>query len=226
MPKILVVEDEIDIRELITFSLEQEGFEVYTAPTGEEGLHFAKKGGWGLILLDGNLPGIDGFEVCKRIRSEPSISQIPILMLTARTSEEDIIQGLELGANDYIAKPFSIRILLARIKRIMRDISQASQEADSQFIEIDGLQIDLARFEVKSNDVKYTLTTSEYRALCFLIKNIGRVYTRNQLMEAVHGDGYIVSERSIDVLLVGLRKKIGPYGERIETVRGVGYRFQ
>lgn len=227
MPKtnILVVEDEGDIRELIRYNLAKEGFEVSLAETGERALTQLKNGRPDLILLDLMLPEVSGMEVCRRIRQSDEQRDIPIVMVTARGEEVDIIAGLESGADDYITKPFSPKVLLARIRAVLR--RQARDEAADDTELVRGtLRIHAGRHEVFVGSERVDLTKTEFRVLSYLARRPGWVFTRSQIVDAVHGEGYPVTDRSVDVQIVSLRKKLGEAGNLIETVRGVGYRFK
>lgn len=223
--EILVIEDEEDILELIAFNLTREGYTVRTVTSGEDGIREAGRRAPALILLDLMLPGMDGLEVCRTLKGDSATRDIPILMLTAKSEEADIVAGLELGADDYLTKPFSRRVLLARIRAVLRrGRHQGAEEADG-ILQRHELRIDPGRHEVLVQGNPVTLTFTEFRVLQFLATRPGWVFTRSQIVEAVRGDGYPVTDRSVDVQIVGLRKKLGVAGPYIETVRGVGYRF-
>jgi two-component system, OmpR family, alkaline phosphatase synthesis response regulator PhoP len=223
--KILVVDDEEDILELVRYNLTKEGYRVSCAPSGEEALKETQEDTFDLILLDLMLPGLDGLDVCRQLSRDPSTAAIPVVMLTAKSDDADIVACLELGAEDYITKPFSPRILLARIKVILRrKNSQESEE--SAIVRRDELTIDPARHQVLIQTQPVPLTTTEFKILHFLASRPGRVFSRDQIISAVKGDDYAVTERSVDVQIVSLRKKLGKSGYPIETVRGVGYRFK
>ncbi len=225
--KILVVEDEAPIQELLQFNLERTKYRVKVVDSGEEALEAAAKYQPGLILLDIMLPGADGLEVCKRLKADPTTRHIPIIMLTALCEEADIVTGLELGADDYITKPFSPRVLLARVKAALRRIEAAKPVAeDGEKINIHSISIDIGRHKVEADGEDVSLTYTEFKVLQLLAKQPGRVFTRYQIVDAVHGDDYPVTDRSVDVQIVGLRKKLGDAGRFIETVRGIGYRFK
>jgi len=223
--KILVVEDEEDILELVTYTLDREGYRVKGVATGEEGLETAQSWGPELMVLDLMLPGLDGFELAKQLKRDPDTEDIAILMLTAKDQESDIVAGLELGADDYIPKPFSPRVLLARIRAVLRRLSQ-EPTGEEAVIEKHGLVIHPGRYEVVAGDKPVELTSTEFRILHLLARRPGWVYTRYQIVDEVRGEDYPVTDRSVDVHISGLRKKLGEYGKYIETVRGVGYRFQ
>ena len=223
--KILVLDDEEDILELVRYNLEKEGFLVSCALTGEDALHKAKNDPPDLLLLDLMLPGMDGLDVCREFKTEPTTNRVPIVMLTAKGEDADIVTGLELGADDYITKPFSPRVLLARIKVVLRRRKREEPEKDA-VLKIHSLLINPARHEVLVDGESMTLTATEFKILHFLARRPGWVFTRDQIIRAVKGHDYPVTERSVDVQVVGLRKKLGPAGDLIETVRGVGYRFK
>jgi len=223
--KILVVDDEEDILELIRYNLEKEGYRVTCESSGEDCLRAVSEHIPDLILLDLMLPGVDGLEVCRQLKADSKSSGIPILMLTAKSEDADIVTGLELGADDYVTKPFSPRILLARIRAVLRRF-KADLVPDDRIVRIYGLVIDPARHEVTVDGKRVELTASEFRILNYLALRPGWVFTRDQIITAVKGQDYPVTERSVDVQVAGLRKKLGISGQLIETVRGVGYRFR
>ena len=227
MPKerILVVEDEQDILELVRYNLARENYQVFCASSGEEALRIATSETLNLIVLDLMLPGIDGLEVTRRLKSNPRTQNVFIVMLTAKGTEADIVTGLELGADDYITKPFSPRVLLARIKAVIRR-SASEKPEDNTVIRIHNMTIHSGRREVLVGKKPVTLTYTEFQVLFYLVKRPGWVFTRSQIVDAVRGDDYPVTDRSVDVQIVGLRKKLGSAGRYIETVRGVGYRFK
>lgn len=222
--KVLVVEDEGDIRELIRYNLAREGFEVALAETGERALAQVNNEQPDLIVLDLMLPELSGMEVCRRIRRAEEQRHIPIVMVTARGEEADIVAGLELGADDYITKPFSPKVLLARIQAVLRRQRRDEPESEPEVVRGE-LRIHAGRHEVFIGDEPVDLTKTEFRVLSYLARRPGWVFTRGQIVDAVHGEGYPVTDRSVDVQIVSLRKKLGRAGNLIETVRGVGYRF-
>ncbi len=226
--RVLVIEDEEDILALVHYNLAREGYEVTCATSGEEGLKKACEIEPDLILLDLMLPGIDGMEVCRRLKKERRTASIPLIMVTAKGEEADVVTGLELGADDYVTKPFSTKVLLARIKTVIKRHFQepAEEGEDNASLEIHGLAIHPGRNEVLLNGKPVDLTYTEFRVLSFLARRPGWVFTRYQIVNAVRGDDYAVTDRAVDVQIVGLRKKLGEYGTYIETVRGVGYRFR
>jgi len=223
--KILVVDDEEDILELVRYNLAREGYEVLCAESGEEALKAVSHRNPDLMVLDLMLPGIDGLEVTRRLKAESDHRVMPIIMLTAKGEESDIVTGLELGADDYITKPFSPRILLARIRAVLRRRAR-KETVDDGVLRIDDMMIHPGRREVKIGDRPVDLTFTEFQVLSFLARRPGWVFTRTQIVDAVRGDDYPVTDRSVDVQIVGLRRKLGDYGSFIQTVRGVGYRFK
>lgn len=223
--KILIVDDEEHILELIKFNLENNGYKVLQCGNGTDALKLAKSEKPDLILLDVMLPGIDGYDVCKEIRKDISISNLPIIMITAKSEELDKILGLELGADDYITKPFSIRELLARVKALLR--RTAFLPADKSY-KFDNIVIDFENHEVTKENKRVELTLKEFEVLEILIKNKGRVITREFLLDKVWGYEYIGETRTVDVHIRHIRQKIEEDDKTpkyIETIRGVGYRF-
>jgi two-component system alkaline phosphatase synthesis response regulator PhoP len=222
---ILVIDDEEDIRELIRYNLSKEGYRVECAMSGEEGLEMLRSLTPDMIILDLMLPGIDGLEVCRQLKADQTLRQIPVIMVTARGDEPDVVSGLELGADDYVSKPFSPKVLLARVKSVFRRGRGASVDVD-EILTQGGLVVNPKRREVRVDEQLTELTNTEFKLLHFLMRQPGLVFTRDQIVEGVHGDDYPVTDRSVDVQVVGLRKKLGLYGAHVETVRGVGYRFK
>jgi two-component system alkaline phosphatase synthesis response regulator PhoP len=222
---IVVVEDEEDILELLRYNLMKEGYRVTGVLTGEEGLKAARSQPPDLIVLDLMLPGIDGFSVCRELKMDARTRDLPIIILTAKGEEADIVAGLELGADDYVTKPFSPRVLLARLRAVLRR-RLVELPLESDVIELHELTIHPGRHEVMIQGQLVDLTSTEFRLLSFLARRPGWVFTRSQIVQGVQGDDYSVSERAVDVQIVGLRKKLGPAGKYVETVRGVGYRFK
>jgi two-component system, OmpR family, alkaline phosphatase synthesis response regulator PhoP len=221
---VLVIDDEKDLIELVRYNLEKEGFLVKGELNGEAGVAAAIRDLPDIIIVDLMLPGIDGLEVCRRLRSDARTSGIPIIMLTAKSGESDRIVGLELGADDYVTKPFSPRELAARVKAVLRrSVAQTSQPS---LIRRSELTIDLDRREVICEGKSISLTASEFRLLQFLAEHPGRVFSRSELIDAALGRDVAVVDRTIDVHITGLRKKMAKCGEWIETVRGFGYRFR
>jgi two-component system phosphate regulon response regulator PhoB len=221
---ILVVDDEEDIRELIKIKLVQEGYKVLSAETGEHALELIKDRWPALIILDLMLPGIDGLEVCKQMKNNPKTQHIPIIMLTAKAEATDIVLGLELGADDYITKPFNLVVLVARIRRTLR--KKVEHSLDKNTVKIRDLTIDPARCQVAIKGKELSLTYSEFNILYTLAKRPGMVFTRYQIINSLRGYDYVVSDRAVDVQITYLRKKLGPHKNYIETVRGVGYRIK
>jgi two-component system phosphate regulon response regulator PhoB len=220
---ICIVEDEEDILEILETRLKQEGYTPLSAKTGEEGVRLIREHLPDLVLLDIMLPGMDGFDVCREIRANKKTRAIPLIMLTARGEEADVVTGLELGADDYITKPFSLREVMSRIKSVLRRSREAPENSDG-VLSYGEIEIDQPRHLVKVKGKPLDLTATEYALLSFLCKRPGWVFTRQQIVDNVKGENYPVTERSVDVQVVGLRRKLGDQGELIETVRGVGYR--
>ncbi|MDM7915049.1 MAG: response regulator [Candidatus Eisenbacteria bacterium] len=233
--KVLVVEDETDIRELIRYHLERENYRVVAAASGEEGLDLAKRQPFDLVVLDVMLPGMDGLEVCRRLRTDGATRATPILMLTARTEEADIVSGLEIGADDYVTKPFRPRVLLARIKAVLRRKAavgagmgaeaEERDSADGEVLRYRDLTIDFPRHQASLAGEPLTLTLTEFKILAHLLRRPGRVFRRDEILDAIQGTDSFVLDRTIDVHIAALRRKLGSLGSRIETVRGVGYRL-
>ena len=227
MPKehILVVEDEEDILELLRYNLAKEGFRVTGVVSGEEAVRAARSTPPDLIVLDLMLPGMDGLTVCRELKMDARTREAPIIILTAKGEEADIVAGLELGADDYVIKPFSPRVLLARLRAVLRR-RQAEPAAASDSLELHEMTIHPGRHEVLVQGRPVDLTATEFRLLSFLARRPGWVFTRAQIVQGVQGEDYAGSDRAVDVQIVGLRKKLGPAGKYIETVRGVGYRLK
>jgi two-component system phosphate regulon response regulator PhoB len=222
---ILVVEDDEDILELISYNLAQEKHTVVKAVTGEDAMRLAHRATPDLILLDLMLPEIDGLDVCKRLKADPQTQYIPIIMVTAKGEEADVVTGLELGADDYIPKPFRPKELVARVRAVLRRAGRPLADA-GKVIKIHNLEIHPGRREVKVDGRPVELTFTEFQVLHTLVQRPGWVYTRYQIVDAVRGDDYPVTDRSVDVQIVGLRKKLGKASKLVETVRGIGYRFK
>ncbi len=222
-PTILVVDDEEDIRELVELNLRREGYHVVMCETGEEALKQVDMNAPDAMILDLMLPGIDGLEVCRRLKGNPKTAQIAVVMLTAKGEEADIVTGLELGADDYVTKPFSGKVLVARMRRLLR---KPSVEAEASApVRVHELTIDPSRHEVLVGDEPVNLTLTEFNILHTLARRPGRVFTRYQIVDSIHGSDYLVTDRAVDVQIVSLRKKLGSCAKYIDTVRGVGYRF-
>jgi two-component system, OmpR family, alkaline phosphatase synthesis response regulator PhoP len=229
---VLIVEDEEDIRELVSYHLLKEGYQVAGVASGEEALALVDKQIPDLILLDVMLPGVDGFAVCQRLRAAPKTAGVAVMMLTAKSEEADIVRGLNQGATDYVTKPFSPRVLMARVRAALRR-PQAVETTDDygdddeeEVIAIHELIIHPGRHEVRVDNSPVALSSTEFRTLYFLASRPGWVFSRQQILDGVHGDTYAITDRAVDVQIVGLRKKLGTAGKYIETVRGVGYRFK
>ena len=223
--KILIVEDDEDIAELLRYNLVKDGFRPVGVGSGEEALKKLCSDSFNVILLDVMLPGLDGIDICRRIKADERFTSIPIIMITAKGEESDIVTGLELGADDYIVKPFSPRVLVARIRSVMRR-QRAEKTTGGEPVEIGDFTIHPGKREVHVKGQPVDLTNLEFLVLQLLAKKPGWVFSRYQIVEGVRGDNYPVTDRSVDVLIVGLRKKLGVHGDRIETVRGAGYRFK
>lgn len=223
--KIYAVDDEEDILDLVEYVLSKEKFQVQRFTTGEEVLAKIRISPPDLILLDLMLPGVDGLDVCKKMKNDPDLVHIPVIMLSAKGEEADIVTGLELGADDYIPKPFSPKVLVARVKTVLRRKNQKETD-DYDVIKIHDIIIHPGKHEVTINDKHIDLTYTEFGLLHFLAKRPGWVFTRYQIVDALRGEDYPVTERAVDVQVVGLRKKLDEAGNVIETVRGVGYRIR
>lgn len=222
---IVVVEDEEDILELLRYHLTREGYNVTTATNGEQALKIIAQKMPALVLLDLMLPGLNGLELCRSLKKDPKTSAIPIMMVTAKNEESDVVIGLELGADDYIMKPFSLKVLVARVHALLRRRKAPAVDTDA-LIRIHDLVINPGRHEVLIKGKPVEMTFSELRILHLLAGRPGWVMTREQIVDAVRGEDYAVTDRAVDVQIVGLRKKLGVRAEYIETVRGVGYRFK
>jgi two-component system phosphate regulon response regulator PhoB len=223
-PHILIIEDEPDINELLVISLEKNEYTVSKSFDGESGLKMARKSLPDLILLDLMLPGINGLDVCKLLKSEKDTFHTKIIMLTALSQENDIVKGLEIGADDYITKPFSIKVLNARIKSVLRRNTNEEKSLGDSII-IENIQITSRTRTVKIGKDILDLTFTEFQILFLLATHPGWVFTRYQIIDKIRGNNYSVTDRSVDFQIVGLRKKMGSKGKLIETIRGVGYRF-
>jgi len=222
---ILTVEDDADIRELVRFNMTREGYKVVECASAEEAESYLKKTLPDLILLDLMLPGTDGFAFCRALRGDERTAQLPVIMVTARNEDADIVAGLEVGADDYVTKPFSARILSARVRAVLR--RRASEPGDEKDMWVFGpIEIDRSHHAVKVDGRPVVLTLSEFKTLDLFARRPGVVFSRYQIVDAVHGSDYPVTDRSVDVQIVGLRRKLGKCGELIETVRGVGYRMR
>jgi DNA-binding response OmpR family regulator len=224
--KVVVIEDEPDIREVIEHNLTREGYKVRSTRDGEDGLGLVRKEAPDLVLLDLMLPGLDGIEVCRRLKADPLTRAIPVVMVTAKGEESDVVLGLGMGADDYVAKPFSPKELIARVKAVLRRGPLKEDEATRGRITRDGVAIDASRHDVRVDGGSIAFTATEFRLLHFLASHPGRVFTRDHLLTRVIGEDAIVTDRNIDVHVRAIRKKLGSYRDLIETIRGVGYRFR
>jgi len=225
MPKetILIIEDDLDIVELLQYSLEREGYPVLTAADGEAGVQEARRRKPGAILLDLMLPGVDGLEVCRRLKQGETTRGIPILMVTAKGEESDVVTGLELGADDYIPKPFSPREVIARLRAVLRRGAHKNGSGRTR-IEIGDVVLDRERHEVSVQGDVVPFTRAEFRLLWTLASRPGRVYTRDELVDRITGGEALVLDRNVDVHVSSIRKTLGREIDLIGTVRGVGYR--
>ncbi len=225
--KVLVVEDNPDILELVAYNLESQGFEVVRTATGENALAQIKAKKIDLVVLDLMLPGINGLDVCRKIKQSEATRHIPVILLTAKSEDVDVISGLEIGADDYITKPFSPKVLIARARAVLRRNTEAAVAASSETVlQVHGIAMDTVRHEVLVEGQPVELSATEFAILRHLLANPGWVFSRNQIIDAVRGGNYPVTERSVDVQILGLRKKLGTQGLHVETVRGVGYRLR
>lgn len=223
--KVLIVDDEPNILELLEYNLKKEGYDVIRADTGESAIAILADVKPDIVLLDQMLPGIDGLGVLKKIRSNDSLSDMPVIMVTAKSEEIDKIIGLELGADDYVTKPFGIRELVARVKANLRRANRTDL-AVPQSLSFGGLKIDMANYKAYIEGEELTLTLKEFELLCMLIANKSQVLTRDAILNKVWGYEFFGETRTVDVHITNLRKKVREYGDNIETVRGVGYRFK
>jgi two-component system phosphate regulon response regulator PhoB len=225
---ILIIEDDPDIRELLSFSLAKEGWTITMTPDGEQGLAALPVANPDCVVLDIMLPGMDGLEVLRAIKSDPGRKRLPVIMTTAKGEESDVVTGLELGAEDYVVKPYSPKVLAARIRAALRrtvDLASHSAGAETSLAKGD-IRLDSARHEVRVKDQKVDLSATEFAILEFLLRSPGWVFSRSQIIDAVKGRDYPVTDRAVDVQILSLRRKLGSGGEDIETVRGVGYRLR
>ena len=221
--KIIVVEDEPDLVDVVTYNLQREGYFVLAAQRGDEGLNLIRSERPDLVLLDLMLPGMDGLSICRQMKSDGSLSEIPIIIASAKGEESDVVIGLEMGADDYLAKPFSPRELLARIKAVLR--RGAPRDVSKDRVVIRDLVIDSGKHEVRIEDEIISLTSTEFKLLHHLAASRGRAFSREQLLNKVVGMGVVVVDRNIDVHIRAVRKKLGNNSNMIQTIRGVGYRF-
>jgi two-component system phosphate regulon response regulator PhoB len=221
---ILIIEDDPDIQEMLSFSMQREGWHLVQAKSGEQGLELLKKGNVNCILLDIMLPGMDGLKILKKIKETGQSRNVPVIMTSARGEEADIVSGLELGADDYVVKPYSPKILIARIRAALR--RQEDEEKEKTSWQQGKLRLDAARHEAHYDDNLLDLFATEFALLQHFISHPDMAFSRDQLIEAIRGPGYPVTDRSIDVQILGLRKKLGEAGSMIKTIRGIGYRFK
>ena len=223
---IVVVEDEPEIGELIALHLTKAGYATSHFETGEDAVSMIKRSPPDLVLLDIMLPGMDGLEVCRRIKWNDSTESIPIIMVSAKGEESDIVTGLELGADDYVVKPFGSKELIARVRNCLRRATvPVGGGRPDNVMESAGITLDLGRHQVHAGNEEIALTTTEFSILSILMRRPGFVRTRDQIIDAIHGDRVVLSRRTIDVHITALRRKLGDYGRAIETIRGVGYRL-
>ena len=223
---VLIIEDDPEIRELLSFTMSREGWKLLLAKTGEEGLDLLKKENVNCILLDIMLPGMDGLKVLKKIKQIEQCRAIPVIMTTARGEEADIITGLELGADDYVVKPYSPKVLIARIRAGLRRQEENGARASADVWQQGELKLDAARHEAFYNGKSLDLHATEFALLKHFLSHPDIVFSRNQIIAAIKGPDYPVTDRSVDVQILGLRKKLKEAGDMIETIRGVGYRFK
>ena len=223
--KILVVEDEADLREVLSYNLTRDGYRVVTAEGGAEALKRARKDVPDLVLLDLMLPDVDGLEVCRRLKKDPLTGALPIIMVTAKGEESDVVVGLGVGADDYVTKPFSPRELLARVKAVLRRGAPREEAEAARRLVRGPMVVDSDRHEVLLDGAPVRFTATEFRLLHFLALHAGRVFTRDQLMRRVMGEEVILVDRNVDVHVRAIRSKLGAHRDLVETVRGVGYRF-
>jgi two-component system phosphate regulon response regulator PhoB len=226
--KVLVVEDDPDIRELLSYSFATEGWSLVMAEDAERGLALLEAEKPDCVVLDIMLPGMDGLEALRRIKAEPSRRRLPVVMTTARGEDADVVAGLELGAEDYVVKPYSPKVLAARIRAALRRRAELADEAASGggLVRRGDLGLDAARHEAFLGERRLELSATEFAILELLMRSPGRVFSRSQIIDAVRGRDYPVTDRSVDVQILSLRKKLGEGGELVETVRGVGYRLK
>jgi phosphate regulon transcriptional regulator PhoB len=224
--RIVVIEDEADILEVIAYNLKREGYDVVTSTSGEDGLEKIERTKPNLVVLDLMLPEVDGIELCRKLKSDPMTQAIPVIMVTAKGEESDVVLGLGVGADDYVTKPFSPRELTARVKAVLRRSKTRGESDRRERVAFEGVVIDPQRHEVKVDGEAVLLTATEFRLLHFLASHPGRVFTRDHLLTRVIGEDAIVIDRNIDVHVRAIRKKLGTRRDLVETIRGVGYRFK
>jgi two-component system, OmpR family, alkaline phosphatase synthesis response regulator PhoP len=227
-PSVLVVEDEQDIRELVSYHLLKEGYRVAGAASAEEALPMIESQPPDLVLLDLMLPGMDGLTLCRQLRADPKTAGTLIVILSAKGEEADVVAGLNLGANDYVAKPFSPRVLMARVRAVLRRTASPppGEEEAEETVCIHNIVIHVGRHEVLVDGEPVEVSATEFRILHLLARRPGWVFTRQQILDGIHGTNYAITDRAVDVQIVGLRRRLGKAGKHIETVRGVGYRLK
>ena len=224
--KILIVEDERDIADLLRYNLQEAGFETDYVRNGADALHRSVEKSPDLIILDLMLPEVDGMIVCRLLKNDPRTKNIPVVMVTAKTEEKDRVAGLELGADDYITKPFSPREVVLRVSAVLRRLQAGKQPENTERIETHGLIIDLDKHKVLTENGPIDLTATEFKLITLFARSPGRVFTRDILMDAIWGQEYYGIDRTVDTHVSRLRRKLGEFGKHIETVHGVGYRFK
>jgi two-component system alkaline phosphatase synthesis response regulator PhoP len=224
--RIIIIEDEADILEVLEFNLAEEGYDVVGSQLGEQGLSLVRYDHPDLLVLDLMLPDMDGLEICRQLKADPATSRIPIVMVTAKGKESDIVLGLGLGADDYVTKPFSVAEVVARVKAVLRRAGAAVGARAAEPLVHDGVVIDAARHEVSVDGKSISLTATEFRLLYYLALHHGRVFTREHLVNQIVGDEVTVLDRNVDVHIGSLRRKLGKYRELIETIWAIGYRFR
>ncbi len=220
---VLLVEDDPDLITLVSNLLDANGFRAVSVSTGEDAVSAIQKEQFDVALLDIKLPDMLGFDVLAAIRADPAVKSLPVIMISQVDDEQEIVKALNMGADDYVTKPFSAPVLIARVHAVLRRADQVKGTSD--VVQYEGLSLDVERFTAVADGAPLDLGLSEFRILYTLMSNRGKVMTRDQIIEAVHGEKYPVTDRSVDVQIVGLRKKLGAYANFIETVRGIGYRF-
>ncbi|MDR0554555.1 MAG: response regulator transcription factor [Treponema sp.] len=226
MAAILIIEDDHDIQELLSFAFASQGWKLLMAKTGEEGLALLRSpGGVDCVVLDIMLPGMDGFKTLKKVKADDALASVPVIIASARGEETDVVAGLELGADDYVVKPYSPRILAARIRAALRRAEESGSTTKTQFRQ-GTVRLDADRYEAFNGEQRLELSATEFSLLRHFLSNPDRVFSRNQIINAVHGSDYPVTDRSVDVQVLALRKKLGDAGSMIETIRGVGYRLK
>jgi two-component system phosphate regulon response regulator PhoB len=223
---VLIIEDDPEIQELLSHSLSREGWKLLQAKTGEEGIKLLQNKKVNCILLDIMLPGMDGLKVLKKIKDIEQCANVPVIMTTAKGEESDIVTGLELGADDYVVKPYSPKVLIARVRAGLRRQEESGSKMDTTSWQQGDLKLDAARHTAFHGDKQLDLFATEFALLKHFLSNPGIVFSRNQIIAAIRGPDYPVTDRSVDVQILGLRKKLGKAGDMIETIRGVGYRFR